>query len=83
MKRNIILLVIGCLMVFSACKERAQKETFKEDMKAKRMLQGMWIDEDDEDVSSGEGRHYLLSRLYQYACLFLCVGRHLGDTWCQ
>ncbi|WP_367383922.1 hypothetical protein [Segatella copri] len=50
MKRNIILLVIGCLMVFSACKERAQKETFKEDMKAKQMLQGMWIDEDDEDV---------------------------------
>ena len=31
-------MVIGCLMVFSACKERAQKETFKEDMKAKQML---------------------------------------------
>lgn len=50
MNRNILLLFVGCLLLFAACQERAPKTEFREDAKAKQMLQGMWIDEDGEDV---------------------------------
>mgnify|MGYP002515507674 FL=1 len=50
MNRSIILFVIGCLMMFAACNEHSRKDVFRENLKAKQMLQGIWVDEDDEDV---------------------------------
>lgn len=51
MNRNLLLLALGCMLAFTGCKERATHVGFQENKKAKQMLQGVWIDEEGEDVA--------------------------------
>ena len=50
MKQTVNILLLGCLLGFACCGQKAAKqEEVKEDAAAKKMLQGIWLNNDDED----------------------------------
>ena len=53
MRYLMLLLIVGILICFSSCRKSSNnaKEASKEDLAAKKMLQGIWVDEDEQDVA--------------------------------
>lgn len=50
MKKIVNLWLLGCILSFVACGQKAEKQQeVKEDAAAKKMLQGIWLNDDDED----------------------------------
>ena len=50
MKKIVNLWLLGCILAFVACGQKAEKQQeVKEDAAAKKMLQGIWLNDDDED----------------------------------
>ena len=50
MKQTVNMLLLGCLLGFSCCSQKgAKQEEVREDTAAKKMLQGIWLNDDDED----------------------------------
>ncbi len=50
MKKTVNILLLGCLLGFACCGQKANRqEEVKEDAAAKKMLQGIWLNDDDED----------------------------------
>lgn len=51
MKQAINILLLGCLLGFACCGHKGgdKQEELKEDAAAKKMLQGIWLNDDDED----------------------------------
>ena len=50
---NYLVIAFACLLLFGLCKSRDAKldSALTEDLKAKQMLQGIWVNEDEEDVA--------------------------------
>ena len=50
---NYLVIAFACLLLFGLCKSRDAKldSALAEDLKAKQMLQGIWVNEDEEDVA--------------------------------
>lgn len=64
MRKSIYLLLLLSLIIsMSGCRKKMQsQQTVKEDSVAKQMLQGIWVDEDEQDVAfKGSRRYDLLS----------------------
>lgn len=52
MKRSLFIVSLGCLLVLIGCGRKGGKEiTFEEDTAAKKMLQGVWLNDDEDDVA--------------------------------
>lgn len=53
MRKSIYLLLLLSLIIsMSGCRKKMQsQQTVKEDSVAKQMLQGIWVDEDEQDVA--------------------------------
>ncbi len=50
MKKIVNLWLLSCILAFVACGQKAEKQQeVKEDTAAKKMLQGIWLNDDDED----------------------------------
>ena len=50
MKKIVNLWLLGCILAFVACGQKAEKQQeVKEDAAAKKMLQCIWLNDDDED----------------------------------
>lgn len=52
MKHLLIVLLLGSLVVFAGCGSKVEKHpVFQEDVAAKKMLQGIWLNDDEDDVA--------------------------------
>ena len=53
MKQTVNLLLLGCLLMIVGCSHKAdrQGETVAENAAAKKMLQGIWLNDDEDDVA--------------------------------
>ena len=53
MKQTVNLLLLGCLLMMVGCSHKADKqgETVAENAAAKNMLQGIWLNDDEDDVA--------------------------------
>ena len=50
MKKIVNLWLLSCILTLVACGHKAEKQQeVKEDTAAKKMLQGIWLNDDDED----------------------------------
>lgn len=50
MKKIVNLWLLSCILTLVACGQKAEKQQeVKEDTAAKKMLQGIWLNDDDED----------------------------------
>ena len=50
MKKIVNLWLLSCISTLVACGQKAEKQQeVKEDTAAKKMLQGIWLNDDDED----------------------------------
>ena len=51
MKHSLIVL-LSCLVLFAGCRSKVDKHSsFREDVAAKKMLQGIWLNDDEDDVA--------------------------------
>ena len=52
MKHLLIVLLLGSLVVLAGCGSKVEKHlVFQEDVAAKKMLQGIWLNDDEDDVA--------------------------------
>lgn len=51
MKQIVKLLLLGCIIGWASCSHKPDKHEAaqEEDLAAKKMLQGIWLNDDDED----------------------------------
>ncbi len=50
--RNLTIILWGCLLFLVGCKGKvSEKAPFQEDVAAKKMLQGIWLNDDEDDVA--------------------------------
>ncbi len=48
--RKTVYIILACVLVLTGCRHRnANGNASREDLQAKKMLQGIWVDEDDEE----------------------------------
>lgn len=51
-KQTLMILTIGCLAALTGCGKKSESATVvKEDVNAKKMLQGIWLNDDADDVA--------------------------------
>ncbi|MCO6025354.1 DUF4738 domain-containing protein [Prevotella cerevisiae] len=50
MRKTVYYIILACALVLTGCRHRNANEALpQEDLQAKKMLQGIWVDEDDEE----------------------------------
>lgn len=50
MMKKYLFIILACLLSFTACRQKSAKVSLQEDKQAKKMFQGIWINEEDEDI---------------------------------
>lgn len=46
-----LILIVAALLMFTGCRREAPKQQLEEDSTAKKMLQGIWVNDDQQDVA--------------------------------